>query len=77
MMCLALRGESMFRKLLTSIVAVPNRRSRYRQASAAQTPIKFDSETISGLGARNIGSATMSGRIAAIDAVREGSRLTV
>jgi len=29
----------------------------------------FDSETISGLGARNIGSATMSGRIAALDAV--------
>src|SRR5205085_2670430 len=36
-----------------------------------------DSDTISGLGARNIGSATMSGRIAAIDAVWEGPRLTV
>src|SRR5205809_3710335 len=44
---------------------------------AAQTPVKFDSETISGVGARNIGSATMSGRIAAIDAVQEGQRLTV
>ena len=46
----------------------------------AQTPtstVKFDSETISGLGARNIGSATMSGRIAALDAVQEGSRLTI
>ena len=46
----------------------------------AQTPtstVKFDSETISGLGARNIGSATMSGRIAALDAVQEGSRLTL
>ena len=41
------------------------------------TPIKFDSETISGLGARNIGSAAMSGRVAALDAVREGQRLTV
>src|SRR5919205_213719 len=40
-------------------------------------PGKGDSETISGLGARNIGSAQMSGRIAAIDAVREGQRLTV
>jgi photosystem II stability/assembly factor-like uncharacterized protein len=40
-------------------------------------PVKVDSETISGLGARNIGSAQMSGRIAAIDAVREGQRLTV
>src|SRR2546425_13040478 len=47
-------------------------------ATFAQTPApKFDSETISGLGARNIGSATMSGRIAAIDAVQEGQRLTV
>jgi photosystem II stability/assembly factor-like uncharacterized protein len=47
-------------------------------SAIAQTPApKFDSETISGLGARNIGSATMSGRIAAIDAVREGQRLTV
>ena len=45
----------------------------------AQTPapVKVDSDTISGLGARNIGSAAMSGRVAAIDAVQEGSRLTV
>src|SRR5204862_5280379 len=33
----------------------------------------YDSSTISGLGARNIGSATMSGRISAIAAVREPS----
>ena len=39
--------------------------------------VKFDSDTISGLGARNIGSAAMSGRISAVDAVQEGSRLTV
>jgi len=38
---------------------------------------KFDSDTISGLGARNIGSATMSGRVAAVAAVKEGGRLTV
>ncbi len=45
----------------------------------AQTPqpIKVDSETISGLGARNIGSAAMSGRVAAIAGVQEGQRLTV
>jgi len=47
--------------------------SQSTQTSAA----KVDSETISGLGARNIGSATMSGRIAAIAAVPEGNRLTV
>src|SRR6202521_1179069 len=38
---------------------------------------KFDSDTISGLGARNIGSATMSERVAAIAAVKEDGRLTV
>ena len=37
----------------------------------------MDSHTISGLGARNIGSAAMSGRIAAVAAVHEGGRLTV
>ena len=42
----------------------------------AQEP-KFDSDTISGLGARNIGSATMSGRVAALAAVKENGRLTV
>src|SRR5260370_4294262 len=51
-------------------------------SATAQTPqpaasLKVDSETISGLGARNIGSAAMSGRIAAVDAVWEGQRLTV
>src|SRR6202171_4055679 len=48
---------------------------------AQTTPVtgaaKVDSETISGLGARNIGSAAMSGRVAAIAAVHEGNRLTV
>ena len=43
----------------------------------AQAPVTVDSETTSGLGARNIGSAAMSGRIAALDAVHEGSRLTI
>src|SRR5436853_1500108 len=38
---------------------------------ADQAP--FNSSTISGLGARNIGSATMSGRISAIAAAREPS----
>src|SRR5277367_2700505 len=38
---------------------------------------KFDSDAISGLGARNIGSATMSGRVAAIAATKEEGRSTV
>src|SRR5450755_296565 len=43
----------------------------------AQAPARFDSGTISGLSARNIGSAQMSGRIAAVTAVNDGGRLTV
>src|ERR1019366_10253785 len=46
-------------------------------AAVAQTPVKFDSSTISGLAARNIGSARMSGRIAAVDAIYDKGRLTV
>ncbi|PYO92188.1 MAG: sialidase [Gemmatimonadetes bacterium] len=46
-------------------------------AAAASAAVKVDSETISGLGARNIGSAAMSGRIAAIAAAHEGARLTI
>jgi photosystem II stability/assembly factor-like uncharacterized protein len=45
--------------------------------AAAAGPVKVDSDTISGLGARNIGSAEMSGRVAAIDAIHDGDRLTV
>ncbi|MBV9926474.1 MAG: sialidase [Acidobacteria bacterium] len=43
----------------------------------SNAPVKVDSQTVSGLGARNIGSAVMSGRVAAVDAVQEGQRLTV
>ena len=43
----------------------------------AQQAIKFDAATISGLPIRNIGSATMSGRIAALDAIEKDGRVTV
>jgi photosystem II stability/assembly factor-like uncharacterized protein len=43
----------------------------------AQTSYKFDAATVSGLPARNIGSAMMSGRIAALDAVEQDGRITV
>ena len=42
----------------------------------AQTPT-FDSDAISGLGARNIGAGVISGRVSTITAVRENGRLTV
>jgi len=45
--------------------------------AAAQDAYRYDSATISGLPARNIGSAAMSGRIAAVDAVEEDGRITV
>ncbi len=43
----------------------------------AQAPVRYDSGTISGMPARNIGSAEMSGRIAAVTAVNDSGRLTV
>ncbi|HLW98152.1 MAG TPA: hypothetical protein VKR82_05860 [Candidatus Acidoferrales bacterium] len=46
-------------------------------ASLPAQDAKFDSDTISGLGMRNIGSAQMSGRIDAVTAVHEKGRLTV
>jgi photosystem II stability/assembly factor-like uncharacterized protein len=49
----------------------------FHSASIAQQPVKFDSATISGLPVRNIGSAVMSGRVAAIDAITQDGRLTV
>jgi photosystem II stability/assembly factor-like uncharacterized protein len=46
-------------------------------AVLAQSAYKFDSATVSGLPARNIGSAAMSGRIAAVDAIDQDGRITV
>ena len=65
----------------TRRIAPPHRRPRgdgqTARAARPRRPSRVDSETISGLGARNIGSAAMSGRIAALDAVHEGDRLTI
>ena len=47
------------------------------QAQPTPRPVKFDSATISGLSIRNIGSATMSGRISAMDAVDENGKITM
>ncbi|HXY01381.1 MAG TPA: hypothetical protein VEI54_10710 [Candidatus Limnocylindrales bacterium] len=56
--------------LVLAALTLASAPSRAQQAA-------FDSDTISGLGARNIGSATMSGRISALTAVKENGRLTV
>ncbi|MDB4909028.1 MAG: sialidase [Gemmatimonadetes bacterium] len=62
----------------------PMEKKAVKRAFLASTPamkgmaaVAIDSETTAGLGARNIGSTAMSGRIAAIAAVHEGNRLTV
>src|ERR1700745_1518148 len=44
---------------------------------SARAPYRFDAATVSGLPARNIGSATISGRIAAVDAVEGDGRITL
>src|SRR5258708_31531519 len=71
------RNNSMTRRLIAfSAIALG---SVLFITAAAQTPslVKVDSDTISGLGARNIGSAAMSGRITSVAGVKEGQRLTV
>ena len=59
--------------VLTAYVATGACSAPYLRAQE----VKYDSDSISGLGARNIGSATMSGRIAALTAVKENGRITV
>ena len=47
-------------------------------AMASDTPeVRFDAATVSGLGARNIGSAAMSGRISAIAAHTANGKVTI
>src|SRR5262245_33720118 len=67
----------MTRKLILFIFAAAMSFVLENSVAAQSASVKVDSDTISGLGARNIGSATMSGRVTSIDAVREGERLTV
>ena len=57
--------------------AIPSAGPQAEGGSRTAPSALVDSETTSGLGARNIGSAAMSGRIAALDAVHEGNRLTI
>src|SRR6059036_2144047 len=67
------RSDSCCAAALTALLAGP----AGAQTAPQRASVKVDSATISGLGARNIGSAAMSGRIAALAAVHEGPRLTV
>ena len=57
--------------------ALPLQAQTAPPAQPGPEPVKVDSDTISGLDARAIGPAVMSGRIAAMDAVWEQNRLTL
>ena len=67
-----------FRKFVTAgvgfLILVP---AFLLPGNLAAQDAKFDSDAVSGLGARNIGSAAMSGRVSALTAVKEDGRLTV
>ncbi len=54
--------------LLIALPLFPSQTKTQTQVPAAAAAARFDAGTISGLGARNIGSARMSGRIASIAA---------
>jgi photosystem II stability/assembly factor-like uncharacterized protein len=61
-------------------VVVPGADAKPPEAVAppvAKGPVVVDSGTLSGLGARNIGSAAMSGRVAAVAAFNEGGKTTI
>src|SRR5260370_37732407 len=71
---------SSFRKLFSFALGFVVLCAVLGQVAPAQNdahPVKFDSGTISGLNARNIGSAPMSGRIAAIHAFDDNGKVTV
>jgi photosystem II stability/assembly factor-like uncharacterized protein len=57
--------------LAVALIGIAGSAAAAPAAAPAPSAPRFDAGTISGLGARNIGSATMSGRVAAIDAVVE------
>src|SRR5476651_1279069 len=76
MMIMRLRATVIFSCCLLLALSVSGLMAQ-APATSTQHPLKYDSGTISGLNARNIGSATMSGRVAAVDAVDENGKITL
>ncbi len=72
-------GARKFALMLSAIALPVFAQEPAQNAVPAHSPsaVKVDSDTISGLEARNIGPAVMSGRIAAMDAAIEKGRLTI
>src|SRR5262249_4135225 len=63
-------------RAIPAAAAAPAAASTPPKSSVAGTP-RFDSGVISGLGARNIGSAAMSGRISAVAARNDDGKTTL
>ena len=72
-----MRARSILQSMVACAVIPATSLLSQTPAAASVAAPKVDSETISGLGARNIGSAAMSGRVSALTAVHEGDRITV
>ena len=58
--------QNWFRFALLTVMAFATGPVSAQQAAGGAQPVKYDAGTISALPARNIGSATMSGRVAAV-----------
>jgi photosystem II stability/assembly factor-like uncharacterized protein len=76
-MTMKIRNLKYVATLLAVLLCVTFALAQQQPAPGAATQVKYDAATISGLSARNIGSAMMSGRIDAVSAVDEKGRITV
>src|SRR5205814_2369156 len=70
-------GTKILRAVAASAGPAPAAHAAAPKPRAAAAAPVVDAGILSGLGARNIGSATMSGRIAAVAARNEGGKTTV
>ncbi|MCU1284760.1 MAG: sialidase [Acidobacteriales bacterium] len=76
MLCRVL-GRSVLALIFVSSALVAFAQTNPAPGASKPEPALFDSDTFSGLEARNLGPGVMSGRIAAVDAVVEKGRLTI
>jgi len=72
-----MNGRALYSQLLSALQLCSVITFLCTAGAFGQAGYRFDAATISGLPARNIGSAMMSGRIAALDALEQDGRVTV
>jgi photosystem II stability/assembly factor-like uncharacterized protein len=70
-------GTPILRAIRPASGAARETTTAVRPPAAGERPAVFDSGVLSGLSARNIGSAAMSGRIASVAAVNSGGKTTL